>query len=277
MGGFASVLYGSVAYTLFLGTILYAIAFVGNLPVPKTIDSGDARPAAAGADRQRRRFSPVRRPAQPDGAARLQALVDAPRARSRSSARPTWCSPASPWCCCSGSGSRCRSRSGRSQIASAPLALQVVFWAGWGLVFLSTFLINHFELFGLRQVWCRLVGKKLPPPVFRTPSLYKRVRHPLYLGFLLAFWSTPVMTMGHLLFAVATTGYILIAIQLEERDLIALFGERYRRYREQVSMLIPLPWRRARHRGDLRGGCRQAVTASHPREGCGFWHSGGGM
>jgi protein-S-isoprenylcysteine O-methyltransferase Ste14 len=124
--------------------------------------------------------------------------------------------------------------------------LRVVFWAGWALVFLSTFLINHFELFGLRQVWCRLTGKTLPPPAFRTPSLYRHVRHPLYLGFLLAFWSTPVMTMGHLLFAAATTGYILIAIQLEERDLIAIFGDRYRRYREQVSMLIPLPWRRAR-------------------------------
>jgi len=125
------------------------------------------------------------------------------------------------------------------------VALQVVFWAGWGLVFLSTFLINHFELFGLRQVWARLRGRELLAPQFRTPFLYKRTRHPLYLGFLLAFWAAPTMTAGHLLFAVGTTGYILIGIWLEERDMIALFGDQYRRYREQVSMLIPLPGRKA--------------------------------
>jgi protein-S-isoprenylcysteine O-methyltransferase Ste14 len=124
--------------------------------------------------------------------------------------------------------------------------LEVVSGIGWTVVLASTFMINHFELFGLRQVLARLLRQELPPAKFKTPMLYKSVRHPIYLGFLIAFWATPVMTAGHLLFAIATTGYILIGIWLEERDLIALFGDQYRRYREQVSMLIPLPGRKTR-------------------------------
>jgi protein-S-isoprenylcysteine O-methyltransferase Ste14 len=120
-------------------------------------------------------------------------------------------------------------------------ALDATAWLGWGLLFASTFMLNHFELFGLSQVFARLFGKDLSPPKFRTPLLYRLIRHPLYLGFLLAFWATSLMTVGHLLFAVATTGYILIAIQLEERDLIDIFGEQYRSYRQQVAMLIPWP------------------------------------
>ena len=238
------VLYGGLVYLVFLGTFLYAIAFVGNLPVPKTIDSGEPGPHGCGAGHRHPASWALCHPAQRDGAAGVQALVDrfVPRPVERTTYvllaslallllywqwRPI---PATVWSVTNPAGA---------------VVLQAVFWIGWGVVLLSTFLINHFELFGLRQVYARLRGETLPPPVFKTPLLYKKVRHPIYLGFLLAFWATPTMTVGHLLFAVATTGYILIGIYLEERDLIALFGDQYRRYREQVSMLIPLPGRKA--------------------------------
>jgi protein-S-isoprenylcysteine O-methyltransferase Ste14 len=243
-GGLAAVLYGTVTYLLFLGTFLYAIAFVANLPVPKTIDSGQPGPfvpsliinalllgvfaiqhsvmARPGFKRWWTRIVPA-------SVERTTFVLFASLAllllywQWRPMPDAVW-SVTDP---------------------TAAMILQAVSWIGWLIVLASTFMINHFELFGLRQVLARLLGRELPAPEFKTPMLYKNVRHPIYLGFLIAFWATPVMTVGHLLFAIATTGYILIGIWLEERDLIALFGDKYRRYREQVSMLIPLPRRKA--------------------------------
>jgi methanethiol S-methyltransferase len=243
MGGIASVLYGGLVYLVFLPTFLYAIAFVGNLSVPKTIDSGELGPAAMALlvdtvllGLFAIQHSVMARPAFKRWWTRL---VPQPVERTTYVLFTSLAllllyvqwqpMPAVVW----------------SVTSPATVALlHAIFWVGWALVLISTFLINHFELFGLRQVYARLRGRTLPAPQFRTPSLYKQVRHPIYLGFLLAFWATPAMSVGHLLFAAATTGYILIGIHLEERDLIALFGDQYRRYREQVTMLIPLPGRR---------------------------------
>jgi protein-S-isoprenylcysteine O-methyltransferase Ste14 len=117
--------------------------------------------------------------------------------------------------------------------------MYALFGFGWGLVLVSTFLINHFDLFGLRQIWLQLRGRPYSPLRFGTPGPYKLVRHPLYLGWFFAFWATPTMSVTHLVFALATTGYILVAIQLEERDLMTALGDDYRRYRERVPMIIP--------------------------------------
>jgi methanethiol S-methyltransferase len=244
MSKIASLLYGVIVYSLFLGTFLYAIAFVGDLPVPKTINSGDAGPLVPALIIDTLllgifaiQHSVMARPAfkrwwtrfVPPAVERTTYVMLASLAllmlywQWQPIQQPIWL-VANP---------------------AGVVVLQTMYWFGWGLVLISTFLINHFELFGLRQVYARLRDQTLPPPVFRTPFLYKRVRHPIYLGFLLAFWATPSMTAGHLLFAIGTTGYILIGIALEERDLIALFGDQYRRYREQVSMLIPLPSRKS--------------------------------
>jgi protein-S-isoprenylcysteine O-methyltransferase Ste14 len=123
------------------------------------------------------------------------------------------------------------------------MAVTVLSFVGWMIVLTSTFLINHFELFGLQQVVNNLAGRSASAARFRTPLYYKFVRHPLYLGFIIAFWAAPTMTVGRLLFAAVTTAYIFVGIVLEERDLVELFGDEYRRYRQRVLMLVP--WRKS--------------------------------
>lgn len=240
----ASLLYGVAAYAIFLGTFLYAVAFVGNLPVPKTIDSGAAGPIvpAIAIDVLLLGLFAIQHSAmaRPAFKRAWTKLVPTPIERSTYVLFTNLALILLFW--------QWQPLPGVVWSVEGPisvLTLQAIFWIGWGIVLVSTFLINHFELFGLHQVYARWRDKPMAPPTFKTPAIYKWVRHPIYFGFLLAFWATPKMTVGHLLFALATTGYILIGIWLEERDLIAVFGEQYRRYRKEVSMLIPFPRKKA--------------------------------
>ena len=242
-----AAIYGIFAYVIFLPTFLYAIGFIGNLGVPKSIDSGltTTLPEAIGVNLALLgvfaiQHSVMARP----GFKRLWTRI-VPPAIERSTYvllaslvlillfwqwRPI---PALIWTVTDPRGI---------------LALQVIFWLGWLILLMSTFLLNHFELFGLQQVFTSAAKGDLPTPQFRTPLFYRYVRHPLYLGFLISFWATPVMSAGHLLFSAGASGYILVGIWFEERDLIAVFGDRYRRYREQVGMLLPLRSGKARTR-----------------------------
>ena len=235
--------YGAVAYAVSLATLLYAIAFVAGALVPRTVDAG----------------GPVLGPAtallidvlllalfavQHSGMARRgfkgvwTRVVPVPIERSTYVLATSICLvtlfalwspiPAVVW-------------SVKAPIAR--IALEVLSAIGWLVALFSTFLLNHFELFGLRQVYLAARRSDAPSVRFRTPWFYRWVRHPLYLGFIIAFWATPTMTVGHLVFALGMLGYILVAIQLEERDLVREYGARYLTYREQVRALVPIPRR----------------------------------
>ena len=235
-----SLAYGVTAYLIFLAVFAYLVGFVGDLLVPRSIDAGPASAAGTAV------LVDV-------GLLTLFAVQHSVMARRGFKERWTEIVP------------RHLERSTYVLAASVVLALVMwgwrplpevlwsldqpvaasvldgLFWAGWGIVLLSTFLIDHFRLFGLKQVWAAARGRELSPPEFQTPGLYRWVRHPLYLGFLLAFWCTPTMTAGHALFAGVWTGWILLAIRLEERDLVRHHGEAYREYRRRVRKLVPLP------------------------------------
>ena len=235
-------LYGIVAYLVFFGTFLYAIGFVSGLVVPKTINTGTVVPmtqalivnillmslfAVQHSVMARRQFKEWWTRYVPRSVERSTYVLFASLALILLlwQWRPM---PALVW-----------------QIADPQLAMAVTGLSliGWLIVLTSTFLINHFELFGLHQVANNLAGYPMPAPRFRIPLFYKFVRHPIYLGFIIAFWAAPTMTIGHLLFAAVTTAYIVVGILLEERDLVAIFGDDYRRYRDRVSMLVP--WRKS--------------------------------
>jgi len=253
MASLASLGYGVVVYMMFMATFVYTILFTANLLAPKTIDSGSA-PSVAHALAVDLALLAV---------FALQHSLMARRSFKRWWTQ--WVSPAverSTFVLAATLALALLLWQWRPIPAlvwnvtqpAAILAIDVVFWLGWVVLFVSTCLINHFELFGLAQVVAKAAGRELPAPEFRTPLLYRYVRHPLYFGFLLTFWAVPVMTAGHLLFSAGATGYILVGVWFEERDLIAQFGDRYRAYRDQVGML--LPWRKApvAVSGERRGG-----------------------
>jgi methanethiol S-methyltransferase len=242
MGRFIAFLYGLASYTLFFVTFLYAVGFVCGLVVPKAVNDGAVVPLPEALIIDILLMSVFA----------LQHSVMARQGFKR------WWTQFVP-----------QSVERSTYVLFTSLALVLLFWqwrpiptvvwqidnpqiaiamtglslVGFLFVLSSSFLINHFELFGLHQVANNLAGREMPTPRFRTPLYYKFVRHPIYLGFIIAFWAAATMTVGHLLFAGVATAYIFVGILLEERDLIDLFGDEYRRYKDRVSMLVP--WRKS--------------------------------
>jgi protein-S-isoprenylcysteine O-methyltransferase Ste14 len=245
--------YGSLSYVIFLGTFLYAVCFIGNFGVPRTLDG--AASGSLGVS-----F------AIDAGLLALFAVQHSVMARKWFK---DWWTRIVP-----------KTIERSTYVLFSSLALILLFWQwrplggliwsvedsvgqfvlrglfafGWVLVLVSTFLINHFDLFGLRQVWLYLLGRSDITMRFVPPGPYRLVRHPLYVGWLFAFWMTPVMTLAHLLFSVATTAYILLAIRFEEKDLIREHGEDYEEYRRSVPMLVPFTGKRG---SDPRSGMHQ--------------------
>ena len=231
--------YGLAAYLVFLGTFLYAVAFVGGFVVPRRLD-GDLQtslPRALAIDCVLLTIFAV------------QHSVMARRwFKERWTQIVPWTIERSTYVLCASLAlillfSQWRPIGITIWSVEEPIVravLWTLFAAGWATVLIVTFLINHFDLFGLRQVWLPLIGRPYTPVSFRTPLPYRFVRHPLYLGFLFAFWMTPTMTLAHLVFAIATTAYIVLAIQFEERDLVAEHGASYEKYRRSVPMLLPV-------------------------------------
>lgn len=238
MGRFLILVYGVFAYVVFFLTFLYAIGFMGNFLVPKGIDSGADGPLLNALIINVVLLS-------------IFALQHSIMARPAFKARWTKIVPLAA------------ERSTYVLLSSLALILLFHYWQpmggivwqvegsagqailytlfgfGWTLVLVSTFLINHFDLFGLRQVYLNFTGQEYTHLKFGTPGPYKLIRHPLYLGWFFAFWATPTMTIGHLAFAIITTVYILLAIRWEEQDLLAALGEDYANYRKSVAMIIP--------------------------------------